>query len=102
MATAVDIGTLITKRPEMHSGRPCIGKTGLSILSIVELFEMGISPTEIKDEHFPHVSMEGIFAALTYWAANAKKSMDTFARTWKHTTSCSARLIEPVRPLPRE
>ena len=79
MATAVDIGTLITKRPEMHSGRPCIGKTGLSILSIVELFEMGISPTEIKDEHFPHVSMEGIFAALTYWAAN-REEVDGYFR----------------------
>jgi uncharacterized protein (DUF433 family) len=79
MATAVDIGTLITRTPGRHGGRPCIGRTGPSILAIVELFEMGVSPAEIKDEHFPHVPMEGIFAALAYWAAN-REEVDGYFR----------------------
>ena len=73
MATAVDIGTLITKRPDMHSGRPCIAGTGTTVLAIVDLFEQGYGPTEIKNLHFPHLPLAGILAALTYWAANPEE-----------------------------
>jgi uncharacterized protein (DUF433 family) len=73
MATAVDIGTLITKRPEMHSGRPCIAGTGTTVLAIVDLFEQGIPPTDIRRLHRPDLSLAGIFAALTYWAANPEE-----------------------------
>jgi uncharacterized protein (DUF433 family) len=73
MATAVDIGTLITKRPEMHSGRPCVAGTGTTVLAIVGWFKQGYGPTEIKELHFPHLPLAGILAALTYWAANSEE-----------------------------
>jgi uncharacterized protein (DUF433 family) len=72
MATAVDIGTLITKRPEMHSGRPCIAGTGTTVLAIVALYEQGFGPQGIH-EQFPQLSLAGILAALTYWAANPEE-----------------------------
>jgi len=73
MPATVDIGTLITKDPAMHSGRPCIAGTGTTVLAIVDLYEQGYRPAEIKADHFPHLPLEGIFAALAYWAANAEE-----------------------------
>lgn len=70
MAATVDIGTLITKKPELHSGRPCIAGTGTTVLAIVEWFQQGYDPVAIKELHFPHLPLAGIFAALAYWAAN--------------------------------
>ncbi len=72
MASAVDIGTLITKRPEMHGGRPCIAGTGTTVLAIVGLYRQGLSAEEIQQQ-LPHLSLEGIFAALTYWSANLEE-----------------------------
>lgn len=69
MPAPVDIGTLITKRPEMHGGKPCIAGTGLSILPIVDLYRQGLTPAAIQ-EQYPHISLASILAALTYWAAN--------------------------------
>lgn len=54
----------------MHSGRPCIAGTGTTVLAIVLLYEQGNSPAQIQSEHFPHLPLEGIFAALAYWTAN--------------------------------
>ena len=70
MATAVDIGTLITRKPGVKGGRPIIAGTGTSVLAIVELYEQGFGPQTIQAEHRPDLPLEGIFAALAYWAAN--------------------------------
>ena len=69
MATAVDIGTLITRKPGVKGGRPIIAGTGTSVLAIVARYEQGMSPNEIHADR-PDLPREGIFAALTYWAAN--------------------------------
>ena len=79
MPATVDIGTLIYKDPAMHSGRPCIAGTGTTVLAIVDLYEQGISPAEIKSEHFPHLPLQGIFAALAYWTANPEE-IDAYFR----------------------
>jgi uncharacterized protein (DUF433 family) len=78
MPATVDIGTLIYKDPAMHGGRPCIAGTGTTVLAIVDLYEQGNSPADIKSEHFPHLPLEGIFAALTYWAANSEEIANYF------------------------
>lgn len=70
MPAAVDIGTLISSRPELHGGKPCIAGTGVTVMAIVDLYEQGCSPADIKASHFPHLALDGIFAALAYWAAN--------------------------------
>ena len=76
--TTVDIGTLITKRPEMHSGRPCIAGTGTTVLAVVDLYQQGYSPEQIQ-EQFPSLPWAGILAALTYWAANPDEIAGYFA-----------------------
>ena len=69
MPATVDIGTLITKRPEMHGGKPCVAGTGTTVLAIVERYESGLSPKEIHGQ-LPELPLDGIFAALAYAHAN--------------------------------
>lgn len=69
MATAVDIGTLITCTPGVNGGRPCIAGTGMSVHQIAVLFESGLMPDDIVRE-YPGISREGAFAAITYYLAN--------------------------------
>lgn len=79
MPTTVDIGSLITKHPEMHGGKPCIAGTGVTVLTIVGLYEQGMAPAEIQRQ-YPHLSLAGVLAALTYWAANPDELADRFRR----------------------
>ena len=72
MATAVDIGTLITKRPEMHGGKPCIAGRGITVMTIVEMYEAGMSPAEIQ-ANWGDISHEAVFAALAYAHANREE-----------------------------
>ena len=72
MAAAVDIGTLISKRPEMHGGIPCIAGTGVTVLTIVEMYEAGLSPAEISHQKYD-LPLDGIFAALAYAHANREE-----------------------------
>ena len=73
MTATVDIGTLITKNPEMHSGRPCLAGTGMTVLAIADLYEQGMSAERILSECFPHLDLARIFAAITYWLANREE-----------------------------
>ena len=43
-ATVVDIGTLITRGPEIRGGRPCIAGTGVIVQRIVGWYKLGLSP----------------------------------------------------------
>lgn len=79
MAATVDIGTLITKRPEMHGGRPCLAGTGMTVLAIADLYEQGMSAEQILSDCFPHLDLARIFAAITYWLANREEVEGYFA-----------------------
>ena len=72
MAAAVDISTLISKRPEMHGGTPCIAGTGVTVMTMVEMFESGLDPRQIQHNH-PELQLEGILAALAYAHANREE-----------------------------
>jgi uncharacterized protein (DUF433 family) len=69
MATAVDIGTLITRTSEIRGGRPHIAGTGVTVRRIVILFKEGLSPEEIANQ-VGHLSLAQVYAALTYYHAN--------------------------------
>ena len=79
MAATVDIGTLITSRPEIHGGRPCLAGTGMTVLAIVGLYKQGIPAEEILRDHFDHLDLARIYAALAYWAAN-REEIDGYFR----------------------
>ncbi len=47
MATVTEIGSLISRRPEIRGGRPCIAGTGVSVRRIAQWHNMGLIPEEI-------------------------------------------------------
>jgi len=69
MATITEIGSLISRDPEIRAGRPCIAGTGVSVRRIAEWHGMGLIPEEIVRK-FGHLSLAQVHAALAYYHAN--------------------------------
>lgn len=69
MTSAVDIGTLITRSPEIRGGRPIIAGTGVTVRRIVGWYKLGLTPEEIRNE-YGHLSLAQVYAALTYYHVN--------------------------------
>lgn len=62
----------IVSQPGVLGGKPCIRGTRISVEFVLELLASGATPAEIL-EAYPHVSAEGLQAALQY-AARALKN----------------------------
>src|SRR5260370_29234510 len=69
MTTVTEIGSLISRRPEIRGGRPCIAGTGVSVRRIAQWHNMGQIPEEIARK-FGHLSLAQVDAALAYYHAN--------------------------------
>jgi uncharacterized protein (DUF433 family) len=67
--TAVDIGSLIVRSPELRGNRPLIAGTGVTVRTIALCHKSRLSPEEIRDE-FPHLTFAQVYAALAYFHAN--------------------------------
>lgn len=72
MATAIDIGALIVRTPEVRGGRPRIAGTGVTVRRIVGWYKLGLSPEEIVAE-IPHLTLAQVYAALAYYHANREE-----------------------------
>jgi uncharacterized protein (DUF433 family) len=68
MATVIEIG-LISQRPDVRDGRPCIAGTGVSVRRIAQWHKMGLIPEEIARK-IGHLSLAQVHAALAYSHAN--------------------------------
>jgi len=84
MATVTEIGSLISRRPEIRGGRPCIAGTGVSVRRIAVLHNMGMIPEEIA-ANFGHLSLAQVHAALAYYYAN-KAEIDADLETEERET----------------
>ncbi len=69
MATATDIGTLITRTPGIHGGRPHIAGTGVTAQRIAGWYKLGLTPEEIADQ-IRHLTLAQVYAALAYYHVN--------------------------------
>src|SRR2546429_9447643 len=69
VAQSIDIGTLITRSPDIHGGRPIIAGTGVTVRRIVVWYKLGLTPEEIPDR-IGHLTLAQVYAALTYYHAN--------------------------------
>ena len=69
MATVIEIGSLISRRPDIRGGRPCIAGIGVSVRRIAQWHNMGLIPQEIARK-FGHLSLAEVHAALAYYHAN--------------------------------
>lgn len=70
MATVIEIGSLISHRPDISGGRPCIAGTGVSVRRIAQWHNMGQIPEEIVETFGGHLSLAQVHAALAYYYAN--------------------------------
>src|SRR6266404_5389394 len=69
MATSVDIGSLITRSPEIRGNRPRIAGTGVTVMRIAIYSSLGLAPEEIA-ANYGHISLAQVHAALAYYYAN--------------------------------
>jgi len=72
---SVDIGQMITRTPGIKGGTPHIAGTGVTVRTLVRLYQMGMSPEEIAAD-YPHIALGQVYAALAYYHAN-RCQMDT-------------------------
>ena len=70
MATVTEIGSLISRRPDIRGGRPCIAGTGVSVRRIAQWHNMGLIPEEVVQTFGGHLPLAQIHAALAYYYAN--------------------------------
>ncbi|MEG4574308.1 DUF433 domain-containing protein [Microcoleus sp. N3A4] len=69
MSTITDIGTLISRNPEIHGGCPIIAGTGVTVRRIAIWYKQGLRAEEIADR-IGHLTLTQVYAALTYYHAN--------------------------------
>jgi uncharacterized protein (DUF433 family) len=67
--TFVDIGTLITRTPDVRGGRPRVAGTGVTVRRIVGWYKLGLSAEEIASR-IGHLTLAQVHAALAYYHAN--------------------------------
>jgi uncharacterized protein (DUF433 family) len=67
--TFVDIGTFITRTPDVRGGRPRVTGTGVTVRRIVGWYKLGLSPEEIASR-IGHLTLAQVHAALAYYHAN--------------------------------
>jgi uncharacterized protein (DUF433 family) len=72
MSASIDIGTLITRKPNIRGGRPIIAGTGISIRRIAVWHKMGWTPQEIA-HNWGYISLAQVHAALAYYYANKEE-----------------------------
>ncbi len=70
MASVTEIGSLISRRPEIRGGRPCVAGTSVSVRRIARWHNMGQIPEEIVQTFGGHLSLAQVHAALAYYFAN--------------------------------
>jgi uncharacterized protein (DUF433 family) len=69
MAALTEIGSLISRHPNIRGGRPCIAGTGVSVRRVAQWHNMGLIPEEIARK-FGHLTLAQVHAALAYYHAN--------------------------------
>ena len=69
MSETTDIGTLIDRSPGVHSNRPKIAGTGVTVRRIAAWYIGGCAPEEIVRK-IPHLTLAQVHAALAYYFAN--------------------------------
>jgi uncharacterized protein (DUF433 family) len=70
----VMVADLIFSDPAVLGGKPCIRGTRISVEFVLELLANGASPEDIR-RAYPHLSAEGISAAIEYAARSLKNEV---------------------------
>lgn len=71
IAASVDIGTLISKSPDVRGGRPVIAGTGTMVRTVIGLHKEDASAEEIAQRKY--LTLAQVHAALAYYYANQQE-----------------------------
>jgi uncharacterized protein (DUF433 family) len=69
-----DLFSRITVDPKVCVGKPCIRGTRIYIAVILDGLAEGLTPEQIID-HYPHLTLDDIHAALAYAAELARENV---------------------------
>jgi uncharacterized protein (DUF433 family) len=69
-----DLLSRITVDPKVCGGKPCIRGTRIYIAIILDGLAEGLTPEQIID-HYPHLKLDDIHAALAYAAELARENV---------------------------
>ena len=56
----------ITVNPKIHFGKPCIAGTRITVQSVLELLNEGLSFREIIQDYYPDLTEDDIRACIQY------------------------------------
>jgi len=56
----------IAVNPKVHFGKPCVVGTRITVQSVLELVDEGLSFEEIIKDYYPELTVEDIRACLQY------------------------------------
>ena len=70
--SAMDYVKLITIRPGVRSGKPCIRGTRITVSDVLEYLSGGMTEDELLDD-FPELTREGIRACLAFAAERERR-----------------------------
>ncbi|MEG4286966.1 DUF433 domain-containing protein [Microcoleus sp. A006_D1] len=56
----------ISVNPQIHFGKPCIAGTRITVQSVLELLNEGLSFAEIIRDYYPDLELDDIRACLQY------------------------------------
>ena len=74
MNTAKKLDGLISQTPGLHSGRPVIDETGITVRAIAILYKQGLIPEDMITE-LP-INLAQVYAALTYYHLHTQEIED--------------------------
>jgi uncharacterized protein (DUF433 family) len=57
---------MISVRPDVHLGKPCIAGTRIPVVNVLELIEAGVSFREIIEEYYPDLNEGQVKACVRY------------------------------------
>lgn len=56
----------IVVNPKIHFGKPCVAGTRITVQSVLELLNEGLSFTEIIQNYYPDLEIDDIRACIRY------------------------------------
>jgi uncharacterized protein (DUF433 family) len=56
----------ITVNPRIHFGKPCVAGTRITVQSVLELIDEGLTFAEITKDYYPELQEDDIHACLRY------------------------------------
>jgi uncharacterized protein (DUF433 family) len=56
----------ITVSPEIHFGKPCVAGSRITVQSVLELLDEGLTFEQIIEEYYPDLTIADVRACLQY------------------------------------